>query len=81
MARVRTSAVLWSGLGPWVATSYGLERRDPPQYFIRKDRLWEPHWAEHIGQKSWSAGQRAHFEEALTQAKQHHARHRPKVAA
>jgi hypothetical protein len=52
-------------------------------YFIEKFRLWEGEpqrgWLEHVTAKKWVDA--SNFYTARRKAKQHHTRHRPKVAA
>lgn len=47
-------AVFWRGL-QWAVTDYGVEtwQNAPYHYFLKHDRLDEPHLPEHMREKDW----------------------------
>jgi hypothetical protein len=38
--------------GDWLVTTRGVEHEAIP-YVVYKDRIWEPDWVQHMGEKNW----------------------------
>jgi hypothetical protein len=48
---MRKPKIIWQG-SQWVVTTFGVEARDG-RYRIRKDRLGEEYWLDHMREKEW----------------------------